>query len=105
METSSLMEPSDAVSSVVGSSRLPGGGVPSRHPKLTALHRRAFLSRSGVGFGSLALSWLMNRQLAAAVTRGVGRNKHDAISTSYNGVPGLPRLLPKVKRVIFLCMA
>ena len=56
-------------------------------------HRRAFLSRSGVGLGCAALSSLLTKDTRAsqAVNQGARTD-----------VPHLP---PRVKRVIFLCMA
>ena len=59
------------------------------------IQRRTFLARSGVGLGSVALSSLLGRSASAA--------KDDA--GAYGGLPGLPHHAPKVKRVIFLCMA
>ena len=58
------------------------------------INRRAFLARSGVGLGALALGSLLQRDLPAAST-----------SAPYRGLPGFPHHPPKVKRVIFLCMA
>ncbi len=59
------------------------------------IQRRTFLARGGVGLGSVALSSLLGRSASAA--------KEDA--GAYGGLPGLPHHTPKVKRVIFLCMA
>ena len=56
------------------------------------LNRRAFLSRTGVGFGSAALTGLLAHDLA----RGAGK-----ASSSHPFLTGNA----KVKRVIFLCMA
>ncbi len=59
-------------------------------------HRRTFLARSGLGLGSVALSALLQRESSAATaskTKGIP------------GLPGLPHFPPRVKRVIFLCMA
>src|SRR4051812_40304948 len=68
------------------------------------MRRRAFLSNTGVGFGALALSWLMNgRTNATEVTKSIRKQNNQ--QTSYRGLAGLPHLPPKVKRVIFLCMA
>ena len=60
----------------------------------THLQRRAFLSQAGVGIGAAALSTMLGRDLHAAKTPGIAP-----------GVSGLPHFPPKVKRVIFLCMA
>lgn len=57
------------------------------------IQRRTFLSQSGVGLGALALSSLLKSEAIAAK------------SERYRGLPGLPHRSPKVKRVIFLCMA
>ena len=54
-----------------------------------AINRRAFLSRSGVGLGSAALSSLLAAPASSAPT----------------GLPGFPHIAPKAKGVIFLCMA
>lgn len=59
------------------------------------LNRRAFLSSTGVGLGSVALSSLLDRDALA--------NEQPRSFTA--GLPGLPHISPKVKRVIFLCMA
>jgi len=68
-----------------------------------AICRRAFLSRSGVGVGSLALSWLL-RQADAAAAAGNSSAPHGRV-TSYRGLPGVPHFPPRVKRIIFLYMA
>ena len=65
----------------------------SRQPA-THLQRRTFLFRTGLGVGSTALSALLGRDLVAAKEPGIAP-----------GVAGLPHFAPKVKRVIFLCMA
>src|SRR5688572_9399840 len=57
------------------------------------LTRRTFLSRSGVGLGSVALGTLLDRDLRAAPA-----DKH-------RGLPGFPHHPPKAKRVIFLYMS
>lgn len=59
----------------------------------TRLARRTFLSTSGVALGSTALASLLMRDAIA--------NAEDRVG----GLPGLPHHAPKVKRVIFLCMA
>ena len=58
-------------------------------------NRRAFLSRTGFGLGGAALSSLLRREAMAA----------GAESNAIPGLPGLPHFPPRVKRVIFLCMA
>ena len=57
-------------------------------------NRRTFLSRSGLGLGSVALSTLMNRDAEGKDSPGVSP-----------GATGIPHHLAKAKRVIFLCMA
>ena len=56
------------------------------------INRRTFLKSSGVGLGSTALSTLWQADAAQAATK-------------YQGLPALPHIPPKAKRVIFLCMA
>ncbi len=51
--------------------------------------RRAFLGRASMGLGSAALASLMTPELFAAK----------------KGITGFPNHQPKIKRVIFLCMA
>ena len=63
----------------------------------TRIQRRTFLSRGGVGLGSLALASLISRDLQAS--------RHKTHAAAYQGLPDLPHHTPRVKRVIFLCMA
>ncbi len=56
------------------------------------LCRRTFLAQTGLGLGSAALSSLLGNETLAS-------------SKSNMGLPTLPNLPQKVKRVIFLCMA
>jgi hypothetical protein len=71
-----------------------------RRSPATSLNRRAFLraflGRSALGLGSVALGALLERAAgaAAAPTAGTGAR-----------LPGLPHLAPKAKRVIFLYMS
>ena len=60
-----------------------------------SIHRRTFLARSGVGLGSAALSAMLCNDLRAGSATAVGRHAASA----------LPHIPPRVKRVIFLCMA
>jgi hypothetical protein len=55
------------------------------------IHRRTFLSRAGIGLGSIALSALLGRE-----ARGAGLPP---------GVAGLPHFAPRARRVIFLYMS
>jgi len=59
--------------------------------------RRTFLSRTGVGLGSLALASLLDRDGRADAA--------EQADTGYRGLAGFPPFAPKAKRVIFLCMA
>jgi hypothetical protein len=68
------------------------------------LNRRTFLSRSGVSLGSAALANLLSRDGYAATSAAAGRQ--DASRPGLPpGVTGLPHFPPRIKRVIFLCMA
>ncbi len=68
----------------------------SRNDMEMLLRRRTFLTRSGLGFGAAALYSLMQQQQSAQANANKGR---------IPGLPGLPHFPPRVKRVIFLCMA
>ena len=61
-----------------------------------AMNRRTFLSRTGIGFGSAALSSMLASDLMAGLQAGTLQHKNEL---------GLPHHDPKIKRVIFLCMA
>ena len=65
--------------------------------QITQLKRRTFLAQSGVGLGSLALGSMLAKDMYAA---SAGQSALVA-----PGVSGMPHHQPKVKRVIFLCMA
>lgn len=60
----------------------------------TESNRRTFLRRTGVGLGAAALSTLLSREAAAG-----------ASSANRPGREGMPHHPPRIKRVIFLCMA
>lgn len=60
------------------------------------LNRRAFLSKTGVGLGSLALGNMMQANSLAATS---------GAASQYTGLPGFPNHAARAKRVIFLCMA
>ena len=62
---------------------------------ITDCHRRTFLHRSGIGVGSAALACLLNGDAPA----------NETPSALNAGLPHLPELPARVKRVIFLCMA
>jgi hypothetical protein len=69
-------------------------------PRLAALlRRRTFLSNAGVGLGALALGSLLRGNESAP------KIDPAALRANAPGALGLPHLPPKVKRVIFLCMA
>lgn len=61
----------------------------SNHP---SINRRTFLQRSGVGVGAAAASSLLANDLLASGIR-------------LDGGDSIPHLPPRIKRVIFLCMA
>ena len=63
---------------------------------IDALNRRTFLTRSGLGIGAAALSSLLTSTATAS---------SPADDSDYQGLPGLPHFKPRIKRVIFLCMA
>lgn len=65
---------------------------PSEEPSSHQFARRAFLRQSAFGFGSIALSGLLNETHASTVD-GTRR------------ALGAPHFRPRAKRVIFLCMA
>lgn len=68
--------------------------LPNQIPPSVQMQRRTFLQRSGVNLGGAALATLM-----ADGARGAG-------TATTSGTPHpLPQLPPRVKRVIFLCMA
>ncbi|MBX3433701.1 MAG: DUF1501 domain-containing protein [Pirellulales bacterium] len=72
-----------------------------RDAALNAINRRAFLSGGGVALGSLALGSLLARDGVA----GGGLPGGGGAGGGVPGLPGLPHFPPRVKRVIFLCMA
>ena len=69
---------------------------PFPHDQAALVNRRAFIARTGVGVGSVALSSLFGEELSASVS---------PPAQLMGGLPGLPHHAPRVKRVIFLCMA
>jgi hypothetical protein len=62
----------------------------------TRLQRRAFLSRTGVAMGAMALPSLLPEILSAGLDNDARR---------VPGLVGLPHFAPRAKRAIFLCMA
>ncbi|MEM7455717.1 MAG: DUF1501 domain-containing protein [Planctomycetota bacterium] len=62
----------------------------------TSVNRRTFLRRGGIGIGAAALSGMIARDLSGL--QFIGRESDPDGS-------GLPHHEPKIKRVIFLCMA
>ncbi len=62
---------------------------------VTLINRRSFLSRTSLGLGAAALASLAKPDWLSAVSK----------PNSIGGLPGLPHLAAKAKRVIFLCMA
>jgi len=63
----------------------------------TLAQRRAFLAQSGLSIGGAALASMLQKDASAAT-----QQKEVSLSA---GLPGLPHQEPRVKRVIFLCMA
>ena len=64
----------------------------------TRQNRRTFLGQASLGLGAVALCSLLDPQLL----RGAGSG---SAAREPLGLPGLPHFAPRVKRVIFLCMA
>ena len=62
---------------------------------VTLINRRSFLSRTSLGLGATALASLAKPDWLSAASK----------PNSIGGLPGLPHLAAKAKRVIFLCMA
>ena len=67
------------------------------NPIATAIKRRTFLSRMGIGMGAAALSLMLGEERSALAG--------SVAATGYQGLPGIPNWAAKAKRVIFLCMA
>ena len=64
-----------------------------------AINRRTFMSRAGLGLGAVAFSGLL-------ADEGIAACAHTNLLNDTTGIlPGLPHFPPRVKRVIFLCMA
>ena len=64
-----------------------------------AINRRTFMSRAGLGLGAVAISSLLADEGIAA------RAHANSLNDTTGILPGLPHFPPRVKRVIFLCMA
>ena len=64
---------------------------------IQSINRRTFLQRSGLSLGTAALAQFMGSNASAAQLF-----QDPGIAP---GVSGLPHYPPKIKRVIFLCMA
>lgn len=71
--------------------------APLNDSMMAALKRRAFLRRMGVGVGAAALQSLMHGDISKALGHGIG--------SAGGGRSDLPHHPPRVKNVIFLCMA
>ncbi len=71
------------------------------------LLRRTFLSQVGLSLGSAALASMMGRDALALArgTAGTSSGVDETSSDKQNGLPGFPHHPPRVKRVIWLCMA
>lgn len=73
---------------------------PFSHPAfLQAIHRRSFLKRSAYGLGGMALAHLLGRPMQATAAGGSGSS-----SGPWRGAIQ-PTLVPRIKRIIHLCMA
>src|SRR4051794_1192262 len=59
-----------------------------------AMSRRHFFNRCGVGLGTAALASMLSEEGLASASQGG--------STATGGLPDLPHLAPKAKRVIYL---
>lgn len=66
-------------------------------------NRRTFLGRSAIGLGSVALSSLLSRGVSRA--SGLAPDQAPRGSVRFGGLPHLPHLAPRAKRVIFLYMS
>ncbi len=66
--------------------------------------RRAFLGRTSLGLGSIALSTLLESPATAGNAIASERALRERMP-GVPGLPGLPHFAPRAKRVIFLCMA
>lgn len=67
------------------------------------ISRRAFINRSTIGIGSLALTSLLGREALAGLTGNAA--SQDEASAGWKGVVQPLHFPPRAKRVIFLCMA
>lgn len=68
--------------------------------QIRLLQRRTFLAQAGRGIGSLALASLLNQRLIA------GSDKTEAVPLDHwRGVVNPPHIIPRAKRIIYLCMA
>jgi len=74
----------------------PTSPAPVPSPEAMALHRRAFLAKSGFSLGGMALSSLLARDAAASAPAATTRT--DPLA------PRLPRFAPRARSVIFLNM-
>jgi hypothetical protein len=73
------------------------------------VNRRTFLGGTALGLGSVALSCLLDPQVAPAAASSAGGGKSTQPGAhapgSPGGLPGLPHFAPRAKRVIFLYMS
>ena len=72
--------------------------------EVDSIRRRTFLRASGLGIGAVAFNGLMARDLLSAVEQNVGHRIGRKGQPERNRL-GLPHHRPRIKRVIFLCMA
>jgi hypothetical protein len=69
------------------------------HERQLHLTRRAWLGRTGLGLGSMALTSLLQNNLSA---ENAPANATSPRPSASGGLPGFPNLTPRAKRVIYL---
>src|SRR5262245_47328919 len=79
----------------------------SQSSLIRAQTRREFLKRSGLGMGSIALAWLLDRDGFASPARRPANPKPDIRNPKSVAPLAVrpPQLAPKAKRVIYLHMS
>src|SRR5687768_17233734 len=64
--------------------------------------RREFLQRGAVGLGTAALAYLLGRNGLSAAVSAIAAPPEHPTAPRFGGLPGVPHLAPKAKRVINL---
>lgn len=77
---------------------------PSMETARRLISRRAFINRSTIGIGSLALTSLLGKEALAGLNHNNSGSRDEA-SAGWKGVVQPLHFPPRAKRVIFLCMA